>query len=118
MRMASSRGSLSVAIDVTKRKEAQELFQLATEASPSGTLLVDDQGHIVLLNAHIEELFGYNREELIGKPIETLVPERFAGGHPDHRKKFLPGRKLAPWAPAASCLLVAKTAASFLSRSA
>jgi PAS domain S-box-containing protein len=87
---------LGVAMDVTERKEAQELFKLATEASPSGTLLVNDQGRIVLVNAHIEELFGYEREELIGKPVEVLVPERFAAEHVARRAEFLAAPKVRP----------------------
>jgi len=77
-----------VAMDITERKQAQDLFRLATEASPSGAVLVDDQGRIILVNAHIEELFGYQRDELIGKPVEILVAERFAAGHAAHRVKF------------------------------
>ena len=87
---------LGVSMDITERKEAQELFKLATEASPSGTLLVNDQGRIVLVNAHIEELFGYEREELIGKPVEVLVPERFAAEHVARRAEFLVAPKVRP----------------------
>ena len=87
---------LGVSMDITERKEAQELFKLATEASPSGTLLVNDQGRIVLVNAHIEELFGYEREELIGKPVEVLVPERFATEHVARRAEFLAAPKVRP----------------------
>jgi len=72
---------LGVSMDITERKQAEELFELATEASPSGTILVDHQGRIVLVNAHIEELFGYTRDELIGKPVELLLPERFLASH-------------------------------------
>ena len=79
---------LGVSIDVTKRKEAEELFRLATEASPSGTLLVDAQGRIVLVNAHMEELFGYSRDELIGQKVELLVPDRLARD-PAQRLSFL-----------------------------
>ncbi len=78
-----------ISMDVTERKEAQELFRMATEASPSGTLLVDDRGLIVLVNAHIEELFGYQRDELIGQPIETLLPVRFATQIETGRTNFL-----------------------------
>src|SRR5512132_678309 len=85
---------LGVSMDITERKEAQELFKLATEASPSGTLLVNDQGRIVLVNAHIEELFGYEREELIGKPVEFLVPERFATEYAARRAEFLEAPKM------------------------
>jgi two-component system sensor kinase FixL len=77
-----------VSIDVTAQKQAQDLFRLATEAAPSGIVVVDDQGRIVLVNAHIEELFGYEREELVGKPVEILVPERLASQHPAHRAEF------------------------------
>ena len=79
---------LGVSMDITARKQAQELFQLATEASPSGVVLVDHQGCILLVNAHIEELFGYARDELIGKGVEILIPERFARGHAQDRANF------------------------------
>ena len=85
---------LGVSMDVTERKQAQELFQLATEASPSGTLLVNAQGEIVLVNAHVEELFGYEREELIGKPAEVLIPERFATQIAACRAEFLAAPKV------------------------
>jgi PAS domain S-box-containing protein len=68
---------VGVSMDVTERKQAEQLFQLATEASPSGILLVNDQENIVLVNAHIENLFGYRRDELSGKPITVLLPEGF-----------------------------------------
>jgi PAS domain S-box-containing protein len=80
---------LSVAMDITDRKEAQELFELATEVSPSGTLLVNDKRQIILVNAHIEELFGYGRDELIGKPVENLVPDRLGAGQQLDWKKFM-----------------------------
>ena len=76
-------------MDVTKRRQAEELFRLATEASPSGTLLVDEKGHILLVNAHIEELFGYRRDELIGQPVEMLVADRVWTAHPGLRDRFL-----------------------------
>ena len=79
---------LGVSIDITERKQAQELFRLATEASPSGTVLVDHQGRIVLVNAQVEKLFGCARAELIGKMVDVLVPERFASFHPSHRANF------------------------------
>ena len=67
---------IGVSMDVTGQKEAQELFRVATESSPSGTLLVDERGVIVLANAHVEELFGHRRDELLGMPIEMLLSGR------------------------------------------
>src|SRR5438552_8299651 len=76
-------------MDITERKQAEEKFRLATEASPSGIILVNDRGHIVLVNSQVEKLFGYRREELVGKLVDILVPERFASEHPAHRAEFL-----------------------------
>jgi PAS domain S-box-containing protein len=53
-----------------------EQFRLAIEASPTGMILLDDRGRIVLVNSHVEQLFGYSRDEVIGQPIDMLVPER------------------------------------------
>ena len=80
---------LGVSMDITERKQAQELFQLATEASPSGIILVSDRGHIVLVNSHVEKLFGYHRNELVGKFVDILVPKRFLTQHSSYRAKFL-----------------------------
>jgi PAS domain S-box-containing protein len=80
-----------VLMDITERKQAEEKFRLATEASPSGIVLMNDRGRIVLVNSQIEKLFGYRREELVGKLVDILVPERFASQHPAHRAEFLAG---------------------------
>ena len=63
-------------------------FQLAFEASPAGKLIVDGSGTIKLVNAQIERMFGYSRDELLNQPIEILLPERYRGGHPEKRTGF------------------------------
>jgi PAS domain S-box-containing protein len=78
-----------VSMDVTAQKDVDDLFRLATESSLSGVALVNERGEIILVNSQIEKLFGYRREELVGKPVEVLVPERFAIQHPVHREKFI-----------------------------
>src|SRR5437667_4427775 len=78
-----------VLMDITERKQAEEKFRLAVEASPSGIVLVDREGRIVLVNSHVEKLFGYRRHELVGKLVDILVPERFVSQHPKHRGEFL-----------------------------
>jgi PAS domain S-box-containing protein len=55
------------------------------EAAPDAMLLVDAGGRVVLANRQTEKLFGWSREELIGQPIEALVPARFRPNHPSHR---------------------------------
>ena len=79
---------VGVSMDTTDLKQAQQLFQIATEASPSGVVLTDAEGRIVLVNAHVEELFGYGRDELVGKSVEILVGERFAFYTPANRDEF------------------------------
>jgi PAS domain S-box-containing protein len=79
---------LGVSMDITQRKQAEELFHLATEASPSGTVLVDHRGRIVLVNTRAEKLFDYEPDELVGKHVETLVPERLTHLHSGDRANF------------------------------
>ena len=79
---------LGVSMDITERKQAEELFHLATEASPSGTILINSEGRIVLVNAHAERIFGYTRDELIGNSVEILVTERFGGSDAADRARF------------------------------
>ena len=64
------------------------LYQRIFEYSPDALLVVDPTGCITLVNAHAETLFGYDRRELVGKPIEVLVPPRFARYHAGHRAGF------------------------------
>jgi PAS domain S-box-containing protein len=83
-------------IDITERKRSLELFRLAIEAAPTGMLMTDRTGAIRLVNAQIERLFGYAREELLGKTVEILIPERFRSIHPDHRAGFADNRQSRP----------------------
>ncbi|MDC4206589.1 MAG: PAS domain S-box protein [Candidatus Manganitrophus sp.] len=63
-------------------------FQRLLEVAPDGIIIVDRGGLITLVNAQAEKLFGYLREELLGQPIEILVPERFRGAHAGHRENY------------------------------
>lgn len=65
-----------ISMDITAQKHAEEKFRLAVEASPNGIILVDKEGHVVLVNSQTEKLFGYSREEIIGRSVEDLVPRR------------------------------------------
>ncbi len=71
-------------------------LRAAVEWAPSGLLMVDDAGRIVLVNREIERLFGYEREELLGKPVEMLVPVRFQDHHARHRDEFAVRPRVRP----------------------
>ncbi|HEY9085852.1 MAG TPA: PAS domain S-box protein [Candidatus Tyrphobacter sp.] len=59
------------------------------ESLPDAMIIVDVQGHIRYVNHQAEKLFGYERDELLGQPIEMLVPQRFASRHTQHRAGYL-----------------------------
>src|SRR5271157_6538880 len=56
---------------------------------PNAMMIDDRAGTIVMVNTQAERAFGYSRAELVGQPVEMLVPERFRGHHPELRKTFL-----------------------------
>src|SRR5688572_8724651 len=74
--------------EVDDRKAAEERFRLVVEAAPHATLMVDRRGRIALINRKGEELFGYPRVELFGKPVDVLVPECVRRSYPDLVKGF------------------------------
>jgi formate hydrogenlyase transcriptional activator len=71
-----------------KQGETQALFEQFFESSPDGVLVVNSEGRITRVNAQTEEMFGYGRTELQGKPIETLVPDRFRKAHTRDRDQY------------------------------
>ncbi|MFZ5481153.1 MAG: PAS domain S-box protein [Myxococcota bacterium] len=81
-------GFLSVTRDLTQRRAAEERFRLALEAAPSGMVMVDSAGRIVLVNREAERLFGYPRADLIGRPVEVLVPPHLRAAHVAHREGY------------------------------
>ncbi len=80
---------ISVHSDITARKQAEEQFRHLVEGSPDAQLVVDHQARIVLANSRAEELFGYDTGELVGRPVEQLVPEARREDHVAHRIRYL-----------------------------
>jgi len=76
-------------LDITDRKLSNDRFRLAVEASPIAMVMVDAEGTIVFVNAKVEMIFRYGREELIGQSVNTLFPERFLEPHPDRPARFI-----------------------------
>ena len=66
------------------------------ESAPDAMLIVNQQGEIQIANAATETLFGYRREELVGRPVEMLIPERYRDRHPRHHAQFIAEHRTRP----------------------
>jgi PAS domain S-box-containing protein len=74
--------------DLTELKSDERRFQNLLEAAPDAIVIVNGSGRIEIVNAQTERLFGYPRGELLGLPVEILVPDRFHGKHAHHRHSY------------------------------
>jgi protein-histidine pros-kinase len=79
---------MSAIRDVSERRRADQKFRGLLESAPDAMVIANRAGEIVLVNAQTEHLFGYPREELLGRKVETLIPERFHDVHAPHRTAF------------------------------
>ncbi|HEY2704490.1 MAG TPA: ATP-binding protein [Candidatus Dormibacteraeota bacterium] len=70
-------------------KPVEATFRGLLEAAPDAILAVDSDGLVVFMNAQAERLLGYGREELVGRPVELLVPEGARRVHPSHRSRYV-----------------------------
>ena len=77
-----------VSIDVTERQMMHERFRLSVEASPNGVVLANADGTILMTNRRAERLLGFEPGELMGMPVDRLVPERLRSSHAAYRSSF------------------------------
>jgi PAS domain S-box-containing protein len=82
--------------DAVKRAQSEKRFRGLLEAAPDGMVIVDQDGTIIMVNAQMEILFGYRREEVIGQRVEMLVPARFKDVHPFHRTQYVKTPRARP----------------------
>lgn len=82
------RGFAKVTRDISTRKRLEERFERVVEAAPNAMVMVNQNGIIEMVNAQAERVFGYQRAELLGQPMEILVPERARHSHPKLRSDF------------------------------
>lgn len=84
--------------DITERKQAEQTFQELLESAPDAMVVINETGEIVLVNSQLERLFGYPREELLGGPIEVLVPKQFRANHPKNVAAYMAAPSVRPMA--------------------
>jgi len=82
--------------DISVRRRVESKFRGLLEAAPDAMVIADARGHIVLVNAQTEKLFGYTRSELLGQLVEALIPKRFRGSHRGHRSRYFHDPRARP----------------------
>ncbi len=100
-RVAERTAELSAAVtalqrEVGKREQVQLRLSGLVESAPDAIVIVDSNGHIVLANAQTERLFGYSAAQLVGQPVEQLMPNRYRQQHHQHRAAFALDPRVRP----------------------
>jgi PAS domain S-box-containing protein len=91
-------GTLTIAAirDGTERRKMVDHLRALLEAAPDAVVMVSRSGTITAINEQAEILFGYARDELIGEPVDTLIPERFHRAHPGHIRGYFESPRRRP----------------------
>jgi PAS domain S-box-containing protein len=82
-------GTVTVARDLAEIEKVDAMFRSLLDAAPDAMVCVNANGVIALVNAQAESLFGYSRDEMIGQPVEMLVPDRLKHVHPLRRSEYV-----------------------------
>lgn len=110
--------ALAAIRDITERLKAEGTFQAMLDVAPDAMVGVNRDGVIVMANAQTEAVFGYERDALLGEPIEVLVPDHVKGLHPGHRTADLREPRTRPMGAPSSSRAGAQTDRSSRPRSA
>ena len=79
---------VSAIIDISERKRLEARFRATVESAPTGMVMIDEAGTILLANAEANRLFGYSETDLLGQKIEALIPEAYRAQHPFLRSQY------------------------------
>lgn len=82
--------------DITDLKRSQQLFEGVLQSAPDAMVIINPKGRIVMVNRQIERVFGYQQSELLGEPIEILIPERYREQHPANVAVFFAASSVRP----------------------
>src|SRR4051812_37134374 len=99
VRTPAGRVAITAVRDITERMAGRRMFEQLLEAAPDAIVGVDADGSIMLVNQQAERIFGYSRSELLGEPVERLVPKRYQGVHARHRSGYLGTRPMGAELP-------------------
>ena len=82
--------------DIQRAISAVQKFSVAFESVPDALVIVDCEGMITFVNSQLEKQFGFTRDEILGQPVEVLVPERFRESHPAKRQAYFDDPHVRP----------------------
>ncbi|MGR9106776.1 MAG: sensor histidine kinase [Gammaproteobacteria bacterium] len=82
--------------EVPKLRTSEKALNALLDSAPDAMVVSDETGRIIMTNLQTEAIFGYRREELLGQPVEILIPRRLARGHAEHRASFMADMKTRP----------------------
>lgn len=93
LRVKQRTEALSYAIDalrteISERTRAENRFRQLLESAPDAMIIVDDAGEVLLVNSRTEEIFGYHRNDIIGRHVEVLVPDHLRAMHEGNRAAY------------------------------
>jgi PAS domain S-box-containing protein len=120
---ASGEESLSVVVqapalmtaieNLLRERLSDKGLQGFLEAAPDAVVIANQEGRIVQINGQTERLFGYGRDELLGQPVEILMPERYRSKHSGHRAAFAANPSIRPMGTGLELYGVRKNGAEF-----
>ena len=105
--------NVALAQEIAERKRAEALFRLVVDSAPYGVLMIDCQGTVIMANLQMEKMFGYDKQELLGRPIETLIPGGYHGHYLSYRDNFFADLRARAMGPGRYRLGLRKDASEF-----